>query len=100
MLLSLRNHWFKTFCDHLAATYIDARFRLLEELGMAGLRPLDVKFLATIVRRHCERHGIVSAEGRESVAASAVKFYEAGVTAGDVLLRALAQEDDPDALRV
>jgi len=50
MLLSLRNHWLKTLCNHLAATYIDARFRLLEELGRAGLRPLDTKFLTTIVQ--------------------------------------------------
>ena len=46
---------------------------------MAAMRPRDVKLLKEIVRRHCEMNGIMTQEGIESVAASAVRFYERGI---------------------
>lgn len=62
------------------------------------LEPAVIRFLAGIVERHCATHGIHSLEGRESVATSALSYFESGVTTEDALLAVLAQEDDPDLI--
>jgi len=63
------------------------------------LRPSEIDFLASIVEKHCSNCGIRSAEGRESVAASALALFENGVTTEEDMLTRLAREDDPGAAR-
>jgi hypothetical protein len=62
---------------------------------MAELRPAVVSFLAAVVYRHCEKHGITDIEAREHVAVSALRFYERGCDSEEKLLEMLAWEDDP-----
>lgn len=62
---------------------------------MAELRPAVVGFLAAVVHRHCDKHGITDVQARENVAASALRFYERGCESEERLLEMLAWEDDP-----
>jgi hypothetical protein len=40
------------------------------------LKPAELKWLKGIVDHHCNTHGIQSAQGRESVAVSALAYYQ------------------------
>jgi len=64
-----------------------------------ALRPSDIEFLANVVQRHCDQHGIRSDEARESVALSAVSHFQRGIGEAAELLDVLAREDDPNAPR-
>jgi hypothetical protein len=64
-------------------------------MSSGALKPAAVRFLASIVDRHCSAFGIRTAEGRESVAASTLVHYQRGVTAEQELLEILAREHDP-----
>ena len=63
--------------------------------AMAELRPSVVSFLAAVTDRHCEKRGITTIEAKENVAASVLRFYEAGNHTEEDLLELLEWEDNP-----
>lgn len=60
-------------------------------------KPATVRFLATVVERHCKTHGIVRDADRENVAARAIGIYRLGIREEDQLLQALENKDTPAA---
>ncbi len=64
-----------------------------------SFEPAVIDFLAKVVRRHCEAHGIETPEGKDSVAASALTFYSLGFTTEKELLDRLEAEDNPNVIR-
>ena len=64
-----------------------------------GIIELDaVEKLAKVLHAHCALHGIISAAGRESVAASLIKFYRRGITDDLALADLLEREDSSEVL--
>ena len=60
------------------------------------IEPETIDKLVQILNAHCDRYGIRSAGGRESVAASLMEFYERGVSDPLALVELLEREDSPD----
>lgn len=59
------------------------------------LRPNAIAMLTRLLDDHCSKHGIRSAEGRESVAASLVALYQTSTADERELRDTIEREDDP-----
>lgn len=59
------------------------------------LNPEDIAMLTKLLDDHCSKHGIRSAEGRESVAASLLAHYQNSIVDERELRDTIEREDDP-----
>lgn len=61
--------------------------------------PKTLETLTRVLNGHCGKHGMRSEQARTSVAASLLRFHEAGIRDEDELALALEDEDSPDQWR-
>ena len=64
-----------------------------------AVHPEHFEMLGRVLDAHCERFGVRSAEGRESVALSLLAHFQRGVSDEDDLTAIIADENHPGRLR-
>lgn len=64
-----------------------------------AVHPEHFDMLCRVLDAHCERFGIRSVEGRESIALSLLAHFQRGVTSEEDLTVIIADENHPGRLR-